>query len=149
MTQRPPIRFSTSLVFITALALAGCDRGAAPGADSARSTGSTVQPTPPTASASTPLPVSPAGLTNSSTASAGNDLSNSTRASGNSNVYQPPSGDNPAPGAAVTAGAGSSASSAGQSTSSQTLGTSPRPGDGPLPKGAEGSTASRGGAGKS
>ena len=141
------------------LAVAGCDRGG----DAARNAGSTsatlAQPAPPTPSASTPMPVSPSGTTNASTAAQGTDLSNSTRATGNSNTYQPPSGDNPAPGAsgASVRGAGSAASgipgaassSTGQTTSSQTLGTSPQPNDGTLPGGTTGSTGSRRGGGKS
>ena len=112
-------------------------------------TGSTVQATPPAAASSTPLPVSPAGLTNPSTAATGNDLSNSTRASGSSNVYQPPSSDNPAPGGTATAGAGSPASAASQSVTSQTRGTSPAPNSGTLPGGTEGNTGTRRGGGKS
>ena len=150
---------SLSLVATAAmLAVAGCDRGG----DGARNAGSTsatlAQPAPPAPSASTPMPVSPSGTTNASTAAQGTDLSNSTRATGNSNTYQPPSGDNPAPGAtgASVRGAGSAASgvpgaasSTGQTTSSQTLGTSVPPNDGTLPGGTTGSTGSRRGGGKS
>ena len=128
--------------------MTACDRGAAPGREAASPTGSTVLPTPPTASSSTPLPVSPSGQTNPSTAGTGNDLSNSTRASGRSNVYQPPSTDNPPPGGTPTAGAGSPASAASQSVTSQTRGTSPPPNSGTLPGGSEGNTGSRRGGGK-
>ncbi|MDQ6638277.1 MAG: hypothetical protein M3Z15_01240, partial [Pseudomonadota bacterium] len=84
-----------------------------------------------------------------STAGTGNDLSNSTRATGSSNVYQPPSSDNPAPGGAPSASAAGAASAASQSVSSQTRGTSPPPNDGTLPRGTEGNTGSRRGGGKS
>jgi hypothetical protein len=88
-------------------------------------------------------------MTNPSTAGTGNDLSNSTRASGTTNVYQPPSSDNPAPGNAANAGnAGNAASGPNQSTSSQTRGTSPMPNDGTLPGGTEGNSGSRRGGGK-
>ena len=107
-----------------------------------------MQPTPPTAATSTPLPVAPSGQTNPSTAGTGNDLSNSTRASGNSNVYQPPSNDNPPPGGTPTAGAASPRATASQSVSSQTRGTSPPPNSGTLPGGSEGNTGSRRGGGK-
>ncbi|HEV7574561.1 MAG TPA: hypothetical protein VGO85_00835 [Caldimonas sp.] len=146
---RPHSFASTFFVAVATLALVGCNRSAAPGADSTQATGSTVQATPPGAASSTPLPVSPAGLTNSSTASKGSDLSNSTSATGSSNTYQPPSSDNPAPAATAAASAGNSASAARASVSSQTRGTSPPPNDGTLPRGTEGSTGSRGGAGKS
>jgi hypothetical protein len=131
-----------------ACALAACDRGTGSGADSARTTGSTVQATPAGATASTPMPVSPSGLTNSSTAATGNDLSNSTRASGTSNVYQPPSSDNPPPGGAAAGTAGAASSAASQSVSSQTRGTSLPPNDGTLPGGNEGNSGSRSGGGK-
>jgi hypothetical protein len=134
----------TLSALLAAVAVAACDRGAAPGADSARTTGSTVQAPPSRGAASTPLPVAPAGLTNSSTAGKGNDLSNSTRASGGSNVYQPPSSDNPAPNPTAAA----PASAASQSISSQTRGTSPPPNDGTLPVGTEGNSGSRRGGGK-
>jgi len=88
-------------------------------------------------------------MTNSSTAGTGNDLSNSTRASGNSNLYQPSSTDNPPPGGTPSAGAGSPASAASQSVSSQTRGTSPPPNDGTLPGGTEGTSGSRRSGGKS
>ncbi len=104
------------------------------------------QANPPGASSSLPVPVS--GQTNPSTSAKGNDLSNSTRASGNSNVYQPPSGDNPPPGGTPTAGANSAASAASQRVSSQTRGTSPPPNSGTLPGGTEGNTGSRRGGGK-
>ena len=150
---------SAPLLVAATLAVAACDRGPpARGADSAQTTGSTVQPAPATPSASTPMPVSPSGSTNASTAAQGSDLSNSTRATGTSNVYQPPSSDNPAPGAAAasaTAGGTSadavagSASASRQTTSSQTRGTSVPPNDGTLPGGTTGSTGSRRGGGKS
>jgi hypothetical protein len=134
-----------ALSILTALGVAGCDRGPSPASDASRTPGSTVQPTPSTAAASTPMPVSPSGLTNPSTAAMGNDLSNSTRASGSSNVYQPPSADNPASGAAISA---SPAPAASQSTSSQTRGTSPPPSSGTLPSGTEGNSGSARGGGK-
>lgn len=144
-----PIAARALLALSVALAcpLAACDRGTGSGADAARTTGSTVQATAPGAAASTPMPVAPSGLTNPSTAAAGNDLSNSTRASGSSNVYQPASSDNPAPGGSAGT-VGSAASAASQSLSSQTRGTSPPPNDGTLPKGSEGNSGSRNGGGK-
>ena len=140
------MRSSTLLLpaLVAALALAACDRRA-PGAESSPAAGSTVQATPSTAASSTPLPVSPSGLTNSSTASQGHDLSNSTRASGGSNVYQPPSADNPA---ANGAAAAAPASGASQSVTSQSRGTNAPPNDGTLPIGTEGNTGSRRGGGK-
>lgn len=95
------------------------------------------------------MPVAPSGLTNSSTAGTGMDLTNSTRASGSSNVYQPPSSDNPAPGGAPVGSAGRPASAASQSVTSQTRGTSQPPNSGTLPGGTEGSSGSRSGGGKS
>jgi len=92
-----------------------------------------------------PTGQTPTGQTNPSTAAMGNDLSNSTRASGSSNVYQPPSADNPASGAAISASPGPAAS---QSTSSQTRGTSPPPSNGTLPTGTEGNSGSARGGGK-
>jgi len=140
------MRISTLVLpLLTALAVIGCDRGPAPTSDASRATGSTVQPPLPTGAASTPMPVSPGGQTNPSTAAMGNDLSNSTRASGSSNVYQPPSADNPASGAAISASPGPAAS---QSTSSQTRGTSPPPSNGTLPTGTEGNSGSARGGGK-
>ena len=133
-----------------ACSLSACDRGTGSGTDagSTRNIGNTSVPTTaPGAAASTPLPVSPSGVTNPSTAGTGNDLSNSTRVSGTSNVYQPPSSDNPAPGG-TPAAAGAAASAASQSVSSQTRGTSPPPNEGTLPKGMEGNTGSRRGGGK-
>jgi len=131
---------------VSALAVAACDRGPASGSDASRPTGSTVQPPLPTGAASMPVSPTgqtPTGQTNPSTAAMGNDLSNSTRASGSSNVYQPPSADNPASGAAISASPGPAAS---QSTSSQTRGTSPPPSNGTLPTGTEGNSGSaRGG----
>jgi hypothetical protein len=140
------IPVSITLSVALAISLAACDRVAAPGADSSRST---VQPTRSADAASTPLPVSPSGLTNPSTAQQGNDLSNSTSASGKSNTYEPPSaGAGPTPGASATA-ASTEPQAASQSRSSQSLGTRPPANDGTLPNGTEGSTGSRGGAGKS
>jgi hypothetical protein len=139
-----PTPFAFSIPIVAALLVAGCDRGAPPGAETSRSSSSTVQPTLPTGAASTPMPVSPSGQTNESTAGRGNDLSNSTRASGRSNVYEPASTDNPASGASATA----AASGASQSTSSQTRGTSPTPNNGSLPGGTEGNSGSRRGGGK-
>ncbi len=139
------MRFPALVLLVGAAAsLSSCDRAAAPGAASAQPTGSTVQPTQTNAAASTPLPVSPSGQTNSSTAGSGNDLSNSTRASGNSNVYQPASTDNAAP----NGSAASPAPAASQGVSSQTRGTSPPPNDGTLPRGTEGNTGARNGGGK-
>ena len=124
---------SFSLVVVAVLAVAACDRGTPPrAADSTQPIGGTVQPAPATASASTPLPVSPSGSTNASTAAQGSDLSNTTRATGTTNVYQP-----------------GTASSSGQATSSETRGTSVPPNDGTLPGGTTGSTGSRSGGGKS
>ena len=134
------------LFLFAALAVGGCDRASAPASGNATSnTGSTVQATPPGAAGAASTPVVPAGLTNPSTAATGNDLSNSTRASGRSNVYQPPSADNPAPGAATAA---SPEPAASQGVSSQTRGTSPPPPDGTLPGGTEGNSGSRRGGGK-
>ena len=145
--DRSPASLST-LLLLCGLALAACDRGASGSRDAGPMTGSTVQATPPTASSSTPLPVSPSGQTNPSTAGTGNDLSNSTRASGSSNVYQPPSSDNPPPGGTSSAGADSAASAPNQSVTSQTRGTSPPPNSGTLPGGTEGNTGTRRGGGK-
>jgi hypothetical protein len=142
------------------LALAGCDRGSSSAADTTRAPGATTSSgqTPPTttadvgsagAPASAAASAPPSGMTNPSTAAQGTDLSNSTRATGNSNVYQPPSTDNPAPVQASAGVASGAASATGQSTSSQTLGTSPPPNDGTLPGGTTGSTGSRRGGGKS
>ena len=117
---------NTSRLIVTlaiALVLAGCDRAAAPAADTTQSRGSTVQPSSAQAGASTPLPVAPAGLTNGSTASQGNDLTNSTSASGRSNMYQPPSNNNPSPSPELATG-GSASAAASQTVSSQTRGTS-------------------------
>jgi len=88
----------------------------------------------------------PGTATPTSAASTPTDLSNSTRATGSSNTYQPPSSDNAAPAALAASGA---ASATGQSTSSQTLGTSVPPNDGTLPSGTTGSTGARRGGGKS
>lgn len=140
-----------SALFAAVTVVAGCNRhddAAAPG--SATPTSADATPTregmsaSAAAAASTPLPVSPAGSTNASTAAQGNDLSNSTRATGNSNVYQPPSTNNPAPAASASGAASSNA----QTTSSQTLGTSVPPNDGTLPTGTTGSTGARRGGGK-
>jgi hypothetical protein len=137
-----------ALTLCAALALAACDRAAAPGAESARDTGTTVQAAPPAATASTPMPVAPSGMTNSSTAGRADDLSNSTRASGSTNVYQPPSGDNPAPGGTPSGTAADPASAASQSVTSQSRGTSPPPNSGTLPGGVTGNSGSGGGGGK-
>ena len=136
-----------ALVFpllLAAASLSSCDRVSTPGAQSAQQTGTTVQPMSAMTAASTPMPVAPSGQTNSSTAGLGNDLSNSTRASGGSNLYQPPSTDN-APSGGTAA---SPAPAARQGVSSQTRGTSPPPNDGTLPGGTEGNTGSRSGGGK-
>ena len=136
----------TALFVLTALAVAGCDRASTPpSGDAARTTGSTVLATPPGTAGAASTPVVPAGLTNPSTAAMGNDLSSSTRASGRSNVYQPPSTDNPASGAATAA---SPEPAANQGVTSQTRGTSPPPSDGTLPNGTEGNSGSRRGGGK-
>ncbi len=149
-----PLRTLLPIAMAATALFAGCNRsGTAPttgsvpatGGASATSTESTTTGAA-GAAASTPLPVSPSGSTNASTAAQGNDLSNSTRAGGSSNTYQPPSTDNAAPGAAPAAS--SAASSNGQSTSSQTLGTSVPPNDGTLPQGTTGSNGSRRGGGK-
>jgi hypothetical protein len=142
-----PLRTLSTAALVAAALAAGCDRGtpAASNTGFRQPGGSAVQPAPATAAASTQLPVSPSGSTNASTAAQGSDLSNSTRATGNSNVYQPPSGDNAAPAAA----SGAATTSTGQATSSQTLGTSVPPNDGTLPGGTTGSTGSRRGGGKS
>jgi len=94
------------------------------------------------------MPVSPSGLTNASTAGTGNDLTNSTRASGSSNVYEPPSSGNPPPGGTPAGTAGAADAAASQSVTSQTRGTSPPPNDGTLPRGTEGNSGSRRGGGK-
>jgi len=146
MTRRRSPCSLSALIGLTALALAACDRGTPSGAAAAPATPSMAQANPPGASSSLPVPVS--GQTNPSTSAKGNDLSNSTRASGNSNVYQPASSDNPPPGGTPTAGANSAASAASQSVSSQTRGTSPPPNSGTLPGGTEGNTGSRRGGGK-
>jgi hypothetical protein len=146
MTPRRSTSSLATAIGLAALALAACDRGTPSGADTAPATPSTARADPPAASPSMPVPVS--GQTNPSTAGKGDDLSNSTRASGNSNVYQPPSSDNPPPGGTPTAGANSPASAASQSVSSQTRGTSPPPNSGTLPGGTEGNTGSRRGGGK-
>jgi hypothetical protein len=147
------LTFAPAFAVVAALSLAACDRTPSQGAESARDTGTTVQP--PTASASTPMPVSPSGTTNSSTAARGADLTNSTRASGDSNVYQPPSSDNPPPGggaatagSAATGATSSTGSGTGQSTTSETRGTSVPPNDGTLPGGTTGTSGSRRGGGK-
>ncbi len=76
-----------ALAFLAAaVALSSCNRTASPVAESAQSTGGTVQPTASPAVVSTPMPAAPTGITNSSTANRGNDLSNATRASGGSTV---------------------------------------------------------------
>ncbi len=130
-------------IILTSLAVAAllgaCQRRDAPGAESAGATGITVQATPSQDAASTPLPVSPSGLTNSSTAAQGNDLSNSARAGGSSNTYQPASTDNPAPGGAASA----PSTAASQSVSSSTTGTQPMPNDGTTPNGTSSGGAKR------
>ena len=113
-----------ALALATTLAITGCNRTAPSATDAGQTTGSTVQAAPPGDAASTPMPVGPAGLSNESTARQGNDLTNSTRATGGSNVYQSPSTDNPAPGNPGLAAAGSPSSAASQSLSSQSRGTS-------------------------
>lgn len=127
------IPFDPRFVFSSLMSVAilgGCQRNVATGADAPA--------TPVTAAragangGSAPLPVSPPGLTNPSTAAQGNDLTNSTAATGHSNSYQPPSTDNPASGAA-----NASAPAASQSVSSRTLGTSPMPNDGTVPSGVD------------
>ena len=141
---------SILLSFAAALAVAGCNRGTPPpGVDATQPAASAVLPG--TASVSTPMPVSPTGSTNATIAAQGSDLSNSTRAGGTSNVYQPSSGDNPAPGASAggSPAVAGAASSAGQTTSSETRGTSMPPNSGTLPGGTTGSTGSQRGGGKS
>src|SRR4051812_46580497 len=95
-----PLR-ALSIPLLTAAALvSGCNRGSAPGgADAGQATRSAAQPAAATPSASSPS----LGTTNASTAAEGSDLSNSTAATGKSNVYQPASADNRTPGGAAAA----------------------------------------------
>jgi hypothetical protein len=113
-----------SLAVAAALVIAGCNRTTPPSPASAQASDSTA-PGSANGAASTPMPVSPTGLTNASTANQGNDLSNSTGASGRSNLYQPPSSDNPPPAGPLASGAGSPSAAASQSVSSQSRGTTP------------------------
>jgi hypothetical protein len=140
-------RRPTLLLAATALvALAGCSREPA-GAESARGGNATVGAAPASATASTPMPVSPQGLTNSSTAAQSQDLTNSTSARGNTNLPQPPSADNPASGPGV-AGTGSPAPTPNQTTSSQTLGTNPGAASSTAPSGTTGNSGTKSGGGK-
>jgi len=139
---------SIALATAAAMNLSACDRGAPP-VEATRSTVSTVQPTRSPDAASTPLPVSPSGLSNSSTAQQGNDLSNSTSASGKSNMYEPSSASAPPAQGVAVGNSADHPSAASQSVSSQTSGTHPPANDGTLPKGTEGSTGARRGGGKS
>ncbi len=130
------------VVSLAVAALSACSREPA-GAESARGGNATVGTAAPANTASTPMPVSPQGLTNSSTAANAQDLTNSTSARGNTNLPQPPSADNPASGPGV-GGTGSPMGTPSQTTTSQSLGTNPGAASSTAPSGVTGGSGKSG-----
>ena len=133
---------------LVAVAAALSALGGGPVADAdAAEAGAAVRPGPASGAMPKPLPVRPAGLTNASKKAKAIDRTNSTSASGDSRLPEPPSAGHPPPGGRPAGTANDPASAPAQSVSSQSKGTNPPADDGSLPTGTTGSTNRGGGPG--
>ena len=109
----PPLspRLHLALGLLVAAALTACDSGTQPPAGPPN-VDNVVRPGPASGALPEPVPVRPSGLTNASKQDKALDRTNSTSASGESRVPEPPLTDNPPPGGRPLGTANNPASSA-------------------------------------